>query len=68
MTHLFSWESLWIGGIIVLGLGLAWGLLQYKLRHRANDKVTEEATRLMRDHSTEEYMNVDRPRLERKLE
>lgn len=40
-----TWEMAFPIGVILLGLALAWGLLRYKTRNKANDRVSEEATR-----------------------
>jgi hypothetical protein len=42
---MYSHEMLWGLGLVVLALALAWGLLQNRRRNRANDRITEEATR-----------------------
>lgn len=65
MSDFFSWETLWGVGLAILAIGLAWGMFRYYTRNRSNDRVTEKATRLMREHSTERYMKEDRPALER---
>jgi hypothetical protein len=67
MSNFFSWETAWLAGVVLLGAAIAWGLLQYRTRTKANDRVTEEATRLMHEHSTERYMREDRPRLNQEL-
>ena len=67
MSNFFSWETAWLVGVVLLGAAIAWGLLQYRTRNKANDRVTEEATRLMREHSTERYMREDRPKLNQEL-
>lgn len=38
-------ELFWGIGVIVLGLAIAYGAWQYHTRNRANDKITEAATR-----------------------
>lgn len=40
-----SWEMLWGLGALLLLAGLVYGFTQYKRRNRANDAVTEAATR-----------------------
>ncbi|WP_369062001.1 hypothetical protein ABOZ73_07470 [Caulobacter sp. 73W] len=40
-----TWEMAFPIGVILLGLALAYGLLRYKTRNKANDNITEEATR-----------------------
>ncbi len=37
-------------GALVLALGLAWGIFQSRSRNRANDEVTDRATREEYDH------------------
>jgi hypothetical protein len=46
---MFSPETLWGVGIAVLLAALVWGLIQYRNRNRANDPITEEATRELYD-------------------
>lgn len=40
-----SWELAFPIGVILLGLAVAWGLLRNRTRNKANDALTEEATR-----------------------
>ncbi|MDG2520649.1 hypothetical protein P7B02_03765 [Caulobacter segnis] len=40
-----TWEMAFPIGVILLGLALAWGLLRYKSRNKAIDRVSEDATR-----------------------
>lgn len=47
---MLAWEMLWLVGIVVLGLGLAWGSWRYHTRNKANDRITEEATRELYKH------------------
>lgn len=44
-----AWESLWHVGVGVLLLALVYGFWRYKTRNKANDPVTEEATRELYD-------------------
>ena len=62
---LFQPEALFGVGIVLLGLGLAWGLWRYYTRNRANDPVTEEATR--QNYQRPESLSEDKPDLEYKL-
>ena len=39
-----------IGGAVVLGLAIAWGLFRYSTRNRALDPLTEAATREQYEH------------------
>ncbi|MBW8811990.1 MAG: hypothetical protein JF588_01075 [Caulobacterales bacterium] len=58
---MYSHEMLWGLGLVVLALALAWGLLQNRRRNRANDRITEEATR-------EQYSNpADYPETRERL-
>ena len=42
---MFAWEiGFGLGALLLLG-GLIWGMTQYKTRNRANDRITEAATR-----------------------
>lgn len=43
-------EILWGVGALVLLAALVWGMTQYKRRNRANDPITERATRAEYDH------------------
>jgi hypothetical protein len=61
-----SWELLFGLGALALFLALAWGFIRYKTRNRANDAITEEATRQMRE-DPEAYDNGGRARLQREL-
>lgn len=45
-----SWELAFPIGVLLLGLALAFGLWRYKTRNKANDPLTEEATRQEYDH------------------
>lgn len=47
-----TWEMLYGVGAIALLCALVYGMVQYKTRNRANDRITEEATR-------EEYAHPD---------
>lgn len=44
------WEVLYGVGALVLVLALAWGTMQSRKRNRANDRVTEAATRESYEH------------------
>jgi triphosphoribosyl-dephospho-CoA synthetase len=63
----FPWEA-WFGlGLLLLALAIVWGLMQTRSRNRANDKVSDEAARLLREHGGERYEREDEPRLRREL-
>jgi hypothetical protein len=47
---MFSWEVLFGLGVVILAVGLIWGLSRNRTRNRANDPVTEAATRAAYDH------------------
>ena len=47
---MFQPEVLLGSGVVVLFFGLMWGFFQQKSRNRANDRVSEEATRAQYDH------------------
>jgi hypothetical protein len=47
---MIAWELAWPLGALLLGLGLAYGLWRYHTRNRANDPITEEATRELYKH------------------
>jgi hypothetical protein len=57
-SSMFQPEVLYGAGALVLLLGLAWGVWRYNRRDRANDPVTEMATR-------EEYQRPDQTGAER---
>ena len=38
------YELSWGVGILALLAALVWGIVQYKTRNRANDRITEQAT------------------------
>ena len=42
---MFSWEMLWAVAPLVLLVGLIWAVGYNRGRNRANDKITEAATR-----------------------
>lgn len=50
MSSFITWELAFPVGVILLGLALAWGLFRYRTRNKANDRITEEATRQEYDH------------------
>lgn len=61
-----NYEMFYGIGAVLLGLGIAWAIFDSKRRNRANDKVTEEATRKQYDHP-DRYEEEIRPQMERKL-
>jgi hypothetical protein len=42
---MLAWEMAWPIGALILGVALAWALWRNHTRNRANDAITEEATR-----------------------
>jgi ABC-type spermidine/putrescine transport system permease subunit I len=62
----FPSELLWGVGIAVLLLALIWGAWRYHSRNRANDSITEEATRLAYAENREQY-DADRRDLQSRL-
>ena len=67
MSTYFSWELLWGVGLIVIAVAIAWGSFSYRSRNRANDPVSDEAARLLREHGGEQYEREDRPALQEKV-
>jgi hypothetical protein len=67
MSTYFSWELLWVIGLAGLAIAIAWGSFAYRSRNRANDPITEEGARLLREHGGERYEREDKPRLEAKI-
>lgn len=59
---MFPWEIAYVIGAAVLGGALAWGLWRNANRNKANDAVTEEATRQEYDHP-DTYMDERRENL-----
>jgi hypothetical protein len=49
-------------GVAVLLIALIWGMIQYKTRNRANDRVTEKAAKKLYDNP--ETYDRKRPGLE----
>jgi hypothetical protein len=45
-----SWELGFGLGVLILALVLGWGLIRNKTRNKANDPLTEAATRREYDH------------------
>lgn len=45
-----SWEVLFGAGALVIALAIAWGMMRNRTRNRANDPLTEAATREQYDH------------------
>jgi hypothetical protein len=48
-----------LGALVLLG-ALIWGITQYKLRNRANDPITERATKAEYDHPATYEQEQDR--------
>jgi hypothetical protein len=67
MSTYFSWELLWGLGLIMIAFAIAWGAFSYRSRNRANDPVSDEAARLLREHGGERYEHEDRPALQEKV-
>jgi len=67
MSTYFSWELLWGLGLIGIAIAIAWGSVSYRSRNLANEPVSEEAARLLREHGGERYERVDRPALQEKV-
>lgn len=63
----FSWETLWGVGVLLLAVVIAWALWRNATRNRANDRITEEATRRMYD-DPDAYHAGGRERLNRQLD
>ncbi|RYG89273.1 MAG: hypothetical protein EON59_01720 [Alphaproteobacteria bacterium] len=58
---MLSWELAWPIGIALLGLAIAYGVWRYHSRNKANDAITEAATRELYKHpetydQTREYL------------
>jgi len=47
---MIGWEMLWPLGTLLLGLGIAYGMWRVHTRNKANDAVTEAATREQYDN------------------
>lgn len=63
---MFQPEVLFGVGIVVLFFGLLWGFIQYKTRNRANDPLTEAATKAEYDHP--ETYEADEAALKEKVQ
>jgi hypothetical protein len=61
-----SWEIFFGAGVVLLGLSLAYGLIQNARRHKANDSITEEATRKLRENP-DQYQHGGRDRIKGRL-
>lgn len=46
---MFQSEVLWGVGVVVLLLALIYGMIQYKTRNRANDRVSDKAAKALYD-------------------
>ena len=53
-------ELLYGVGALVLMLALVWGIVQYRTRNKANDALTEAATRAEYDHPDGYQQEQDR--------
>lgn len=62
----FAPELLYGIGTLLLGLAIAWGVYRYMTRNKANDPITEEATRESYGKSPEEYAK-ERKELQRQI-
>jgi hypothetical protein len=47
---MLSWEILWPVGTVILAGLLVYGLVKYYTRNKANDRITEQATREQYEH------------------
>ena len=47
---MLSWEILYPIGTVILAGGLAYGMWKYHTRNKANDPITEQATREQYEH------------------
>jgi hypothetical protein len=61
-----NYEMFYGIGALILLLGMAWAVIDYKRRNRANDKLSEEATR-QQYNDPDRYQDQVRPELERKV-
>lgn len=61
-----SWETAFPIGVAILALALAYGLYRYATRNRANDRITEEAARELRE-DPDAYEAGGRARLQRQI-
>jgi HAMP domain-containing protein len=52
MANVINWETLYLIGAVLLGLGLAWGLFANSRRNRRNDPLTDAATRANYDNAS----------------
>jgi hypothetical protein len=59
-------ELLWGVGVVVLLGALVWGVVQFSTRNKANDRVTEKATREMYKHP-ETYSEGRREELKKEV-
>ncbi|HEX4199209.1 MAG TPA: hypothetical protein VHZ26_17365 [Caulobacteraceae bacterium] len=62
-----SWEIAFPIAVLVLALVVAWALIRNRMRNKANDAITERATKLEYDEPKQAYQNRDRPELKQKL-
>ena len=63
---MLSWETLFGVGVVLLGFILAYGLYRNATRNKANDRVTEAATKQLYDEP-ERYAEGGRERLKEEL-
>ena len=64
---MIAWEMLFHIGWVLLGLALAYGLWKYYTRNKANDPITEQATREQYEHP-KSYDNERREELKDRLQ
>ena len=67
MSTWFSWELLWGVGLIGIAIAIAGGSFSYRRRNRANDPVSDQAARLLREHGGERYEREDKPALQEQV-
>ena len=60
------WEMVWPIGIVILGLAIGYGAWRNAHRNKANDAITEEATRQEYDHP-DTYMEGRKQALDREV-
>ena len=61
-----NWEILFSLGTLILLAALVYGFVQYRSRNKANDAITEEATRQLRE-DPEAYAEGGREKLQAQL-
>jgi len=59
-------EIMFVIALVALVLAMVWGIIRYMTRNKANDAITEEATRAQKQMSTEDY-DREREQLKKQL-